>query len=71
MFKSMINYVKTVDFCEKSIFRCMLVNMISYLLESLEPPCCKKWQKSPCQDTGLVNRGPLQALNDAKLILND
>jgi hypothetical protein len=26
-------------------------------------PCCKKWQKSPCQDTGLGNMGPLNDLN--------
>ena len=30
-----------------------------------------KWQKkSPNQETGLVNRGPLEALNDTKLVLN-
>ena len=27
--------------------------------EPLEPVCCKKWQKSPNQETGLGNRGPL------------
>ena len=24
----------------------------------LEPSCCKKWQKSPCQETGVGNSGP-------------
>ena len=28
-------------------------------------------KKSPNQETGLGNRGPLEALNDIKLILND
>ena len=37
----------------------------------LEPVCYKKWQKSSNQETGLGNRGPLEALNDTKLILND
>ena len=37
----------------------------------LEPVCCKEWKKSPNQETGLGNRGPLEALNDTKLILND
>ena len=36
----------------------------------LEPVCCKKQQKSPNQETGLGNRGSLEA-NDTKLILND
>ena len=36
----------------------------------LEPVCCKKRQKSPNQETGLGNRGPLEILNDTKLILN-
>ena len=42
-----------------------------YLSIHLELPYCKKCKKSPCQDTGLGNRGPLKALNDTKLILND
>ena len=42
-----------------------------YILTILEPVCCKKRQKSPNQETGLGNRRPLEALNDAKLILND
>ena len=37
----------------------------------LEPPCWKKCQKNPCQDTGLGNRGPLKAPNNTKLILDD
>ena len=37
----------------------------------LEPVCCKKRQKSPNQETGLGNRGTLEALNDTKVILND
>ena len=37
----------------------------------LELVCCKKQQKSPNQETGLENRGPLEALNNTKLILND
>ena len=28
----------------------------------LEPVCCKKGQKSPNQETGLGNRGPLEAM---------
>ena len=40
-------------------------------LLSLELVCCKKRQKSPNQETGLGNRGPLEILNDTKLILND
>ena len=32
----------------------------------LEQVCCKKLQKSPNQETGLGNRGPLEALNDTK-----
>ena len=36
----------------------------------LEPVCCKKQQKSPNRETGLGNRGSLEA-NDTKLILND
>ena len=39
--------------------------------DNLEPPCCKKCQKSPCQGTGLGNRGPIKAMNNTKLILND
>ena len=39
--------------------------------QALEPVCCKKRQKSPNQETGLGNRGPLEILNDTKLILND
>ena len=31
----------------------------------------KKRQKTPNQETGLGNRGPLEALNGTKLILND
>ena len=37
----------------------------------LEPVCCKKRQKSPNQETGLGNRGTLEALIDTKLILNE
>ena len=41
----------------------------------LEPVCCKKQQKkSPNQETGLGykgDKGPLEALNDTKLILNN
>ena len=40
-------------------------------LSYLEPVCCKKQQISPNQETGLGNRGLLEALNDTKLILND
>ena len=36
----------------------------------IEPVCCKKRQKSPNEETGLGNRGPLEALNHTKLILN-
>ena len=39
--------------------------------KELEQSCCKKWQKSPNQETGLKNRGPLKVLNDTNLILND
>ena len=28
-------------------------------------------KKSPNKETGFVNRGPLEALNDTKLVLND
>ena len=37
----------------------------------LEPLCCKKRQKSPCQETGLGNRGRLKDLNDTKLVLDE
>ena len=37
---------------------------------TLEPSCCKKWQKSPNQETGLGNRGRLKVLNDTKFVLN-
>ena len=37
----------------------------------LEPVCCKKLQKSPKQETGLMKSRPLEELNDAKLIVND
>ena len=40
------------------------------MIELLEHSCCKKWQKSPGQDTGLGNKGRLMVLNDTKLILN-
>ena len=40
-------------------------------IELLKPVCCKKRQKTPNQETGLGNRGPLEALNGTKLILND
>ena len=33
--------------------------------------CCKKWQKSLNQETGLGNRGHLKVLNNTKLVLND
>ena len=35
----------------------------------VEPSCCKKRQKSPNQETGLGNRGRMNALNNTKLIL--
>ena len=35
----------------------------------LEPSCCKKWQKSPNQETGLRNRRHLKVLNDIKFVL--
>ena len=38
---------------------------------ALEPVCSKKRQKSPNQEIGLGNRGPLDSLNGTKLILND
>ena len=37
----------------------------------LEPLCCKKWQKNPCQEIGLGNMGRLKALNDTNLVLNE
>ena len=37
----------------------------------LEKYCCKKWPKSPNQETGLENRGRLKVLKDTKMILND
>ena len=38
----------------------------------LEQVCGKKWQKKSInQETGLGNMGPLEALNDTKLIVND
>ena len=36
----------------------------------LEPVCCKKWPKSPNQETGLGNMGHLKILKDTKLVLN-
>ena len=42
-----------------------------YVSVVLEPSCCKKRQKSPNQETGLVNREPLEVLNDIKWILNN
>ena len=32
---------------------------IQLWFDLLEPVCCKKWQKSPNQETGLENKGPL------------
>ena len=29
---------------------------------AVEPLCCNKWQKSPCRETGLGNRGRLKVL---------
>ena len=37
----------------------------------LEPLCCKKWQKNPCQEIGLGNMGRLKVLNDTNLVLNE
>ena len=37
----------------------------------LELLCCRKWQKSPYQETGLGNRGCLKVLHDTKLVLNE
>ena len=37
----------------------------------LEFSCCKKWQKSPNQETGLENKGPPETLNYTKLIPNE
>lgn len=30
----------------------------------VKPPCCKKWQKCPRQETSLENRGCLKVLSD-------
>jgi hypothetical protein len=48
------------------------VNFIIQKLESkhLESVCCKKRQKNPNQETGLMNSGPPEESNDAKLIVN-
>ena len=37
----------------------------------LEQLCCKKWQKSPCQETGFGNRGRLKVRNNIILVLNE
>ena len=45
--------------------------MVAYFLHlHLEPVCCKKRQKSPRQETGLLKRGRLRVLNDTKWVLN-
>ena len=44
---------------------------LEYVRNRLEPVCCKKRQKSPNQENGLGNWGPLEALIDTKLILNE
>ena len=51
----------------------IFLNFANYKIQvvNLEPPSCKKWQKSPCQDAGLGNEGPLKTLNDTKVITND
>ena len=36
----------------------------------LEPSCCKKWEKSPNQETGLGNRGHLKVLNNTNMMTN-
>ena len=46
------------------------LNFTKQRSNQLEPHCCKKQSKSPCQDTDLGKREPLKALNDTKLILN-
>ena len=40
-------------------------------VHALELSCCKKWQKSPNQETGLGNIGHMKVLNDTKLILDE
>ena len=40
-------------------------------MRTLDQSCCKKWQKSPGQETSLANRRRLKVLNDTKLIRND
>jgi hypothetical protein len=48
-----------------------MLNFFHILGTILEPVCCKKRQKNPNQETGLVNSGPQEDLNDTKLIVND
>ena len=49
----------------------LLLNLLTSAIVALEPPCCKKRQKSSNQETGWGNRECLKVLNNTKLFLNE
>ena len=59
--------IRTILITPISVFRSSLKTPLNYVLE---PVCCKKQQKKiSWQVTGLRNRGPLNDLNNSKLIV--
>ena len=61
----------TIHIIFHATFVLILIGLHAQMNHTLEPLCCKKWQKSPCQETGLGNKGRLKVLNDTKLVLNE
>ena len=64
-----ISYLNGGGSCNNQIYR-YKVHAIRNKDYVLEPLCCKKWQKNPCQEIGLGNMGRLKVLNDTNLVLN-
>ena len=64
-YKHHIENLPIYPFKEEILETIQKVSLNFLLLES------KSKSKSPNQETALGNRGPLEALNDTKLILND
>ena len=55
-----------------NVMKIVIFYQLEISTKMIEPVCCKKQQKKrPNQETGLENRGTLEALNDTILILND
>ena len=57
--------------CPEMKTRLLKYVCVELAYETLEPSRCKKWQKSPGQETGLGKRGPLKVLNGTKFVLNE